>query len=449
MGAWRSALGRRGSNAETKRLVCLANSRKHGGHCVAGREWAEGTAGAWVRPVGARDDRAVSEDERRYAGKEGGEPQVQDVIEVPLLRPQPLASQPENWLLNPRRSWEKAGAIMWNDLASLVDPEAPLWTNGSSSHAGTNNRVAEDQGESVTDSLRLIHVDDLRLAVRFSEYQLRYEVNGLFSYGGDEYKLRVTDPDYEFACTFLKDPGEHFVGESYLTVSLGEPFEGYHYKLIAAIIRPTVLTVGHSSHEPAEFLRLLQTHNVTAVADVRSAPYSRYAQAFNREPLAQYLKNNGIAYVFLGAELGGRIDDPSCYDDKGRLQYREVAKKAVFEDGIERVIDGASRYRIALMCTEQDPLDCHRTLLVARALDERRVAVRHILQDGNLESYAQAVERMTTLPKVRDLPGPNQPRLDSPPHPRQMWIDECFRVQGQRVSFQDAAHESGAQFDTP
>ena len=446
---WRPFRGARGPDAKTKRLVCLANSRKHGDHCVAGREWADGSVGAWIRPVSDRDDQALSEEERSYGGGKGGEPQIGDVMEVPLLQPQPQDSQPENWLLNPGRSWEKAGAIAWNDLDKLVDPEAPLWTNGSSSHTGTNNRVPEDQGATLTDSLRLIRVDDLRLDVRFSEYTLRFEVDGVFSYGGADYKLRVTDPEYEFAYTFLHDPGEHYVGESYLTISLGEPFEGYHYKLIAAIIRPTVLTVGHSSHEPAEFLRLLQTHDVTAVADVRSAPYSRYAQPFNREPLAQYLKNHGIAYVFLGAELGGRVDDPSCYDDKGRLQYREVAKKAVFEDGIDRVIDGASRYRIALMCTEQDPLDCHRTLLVARALDERRIAVRHILQDGNLESHAQAVERMTMLPKVRDLPGPNQPRLDSPPHPRQTWIDECFRVQGQRVSYQDAAHESGAQFETP
>lgn len=154
-----------------------------------------------------------------------------------------------------------------------------------------------------------------------------------------------------------------------------------------------VLTVGHSTHSIESFIALLKQNSVTAIADVRSAPFSQYAPQFNRGALRQSLAVQGIGYVFLGRELGARSDDRSCYVD-GRVRYSLLAKTALFRSGIDRVVKGASTERIAIMCTEKDPLDCHRTLLVARTLSDESVKVDHILSDGRLESHQEAMLRL-------------------------------------------------------
>jgi uncharacterized protein (DUF488 family) len=155
----------------------------------------------------------------------------------------------------------------------------------------------------------------------------------------------------------------------------------------------TIYTIGHSTHALEHFIHLLTAHGVTAVADVRSRPYSRFNPQFNREDLQAALKDAGVAYVFLGRELGARPDDPSCYLD-GTVRYDRLAGMQFFQDGLARVVEGAHRYRIALMCAEKDPLTCHRTILVCRHLAERGVAVQHILEDGRLESHEAAVARL-------------------------------------------------------
>jgi len=151
----------------------------------------------------------------------------------------------------------------------------------------------------------------------------------------------------------------------------------------------TVYTIGHSTHTVERLIALVRQHGVTAVADVRSQPYSRLHPQFNREELCAALKAVGISYVFLGKELGGRASDPSCYAD-GQVRYDRVAKSPAFEAGIERLQRGGDSYRVALLCAEKDPLNCHRTLLVARQLSKRGVAVQHILNTGALESQDEA-----------------------------------------------------------
>lgn len=162
-----------------------------------------------------------------------------------------------------------------------------------------------------------------------------------------------------------------------------------------------IFTVGHSNHPPETFINLLLRHGIDEVADVRSAPYSRYTPHFNYEPLQQALDDIGIAYTYLGGELGGRPADRSCYDPDGRVRYDRVVDTEQFDDGIRNVIRAADERRVALLCTEKEPLECHRTLLVARALVERGVAVAHILADGGLESHGDA---MTRLVEVHKLP---------------------------------------------
>lgn len=155
----------------------------------------------------------------------------------------------------------------------------------------------------------------------------------------------------------------------------------------------TVLTIGHSTHDLLTLVRLLRQHEVTAVADVRSIPVSRYTPQFNRGSVERGLYEAGIKYVFLGKELGARTEDTSCYID-GRVQYGRLAQSPAFVSGVERLMMGAQIERIAVMCAEGEPLDCHRTVLVARVLTEHGVKVDHIHGDGRLESHAAAMERL-------------------------------------------------------
>ena len=154
-----------------------------------------------------------------------------------------------------------------------------------------------------------------------------------------------------------------------------------------------IFTIGHSNHSLEEFLALLSQHDVTAVADVRSAPYSRFCPQFNRDLLSATLEASGIRYSHLGSELGGRSDDPACYEG-GRIKYDLVARTGVFREGLSRVVRGAASYRIALMCTEKEPLDCHRTLLVAQELVAIGVDVVHILAGGELETHERTMDRL-------------------------------------------------------
>ena len=146
----------------------------------------------------------------------------------------------------------------------------------------------------------------------------------------------------------------------------------------------TVYTIGHSNHDIGAFIALLRVADVTAVADVRSVPYSRRHPQFNKHELSASLHAAGIAYVFLGDQLGARPKDRGCYRG-GQADYRLIAATEAFGEGLRRVEEGAERYRIALMCAEREPLDCHRTVLVARHLQRRGMRIVHILADGTTE----------------------------------------------------------------
>ncbi len=167
-----------------------------------------------------------------------------------------------------------------------------------------------------------------------------------------------------------------------------------------------VYTIGHSNHAPQAFLSLLRKHSIDEVIDVRSSPYSRYTPQFNHNALEMALEAVGIEYTFLGGELGGRPADRSCYDADGRVLYDRLAETESFQDGISYVTRHADEYRAALMCSEKDPLDCHRALLIAGTLLDRGVAVEHILSDGALETHTAAMDRLMDdlkLPPNGDL----------------------------------------------
>lgn len=188
-------------------------------------------------------------------------------------------------------------------------------------------------------------------------------------------------------------------------------------------------TIGHSNHSIETFISLLQRHGVTAIGDVRSNPYSRFVQQYSREPLKAALTAAGIAYVFLGKELGARSENPACYK-QGRVQYELLAKEPIFLEGIDRVNHGIKRYRIALMCAEKDPIECHRALLVARKLFETGILVNHILADGSLETHENMESRLLVVCKL-----PEGDMFRS----RKEFVSDAYSMQGERVAYQDEA----------
>lgn len=157
-----------------------------------------------------------------------------------------------------------------------------------------------------------------------------------------------------------------------------------------------VYTIGHSNHTMAVFLSLLKRHSVEEIVDVRSAPYSRVYTWFSRPVLAECLRRARIAYTFLGDKLGARPADPHCYTN-GRAEYALIARSSAFRTGIEQVQRRAAERRVALLCAEREPLDCHRSILIAPTLIRVGVRVRHILADGSVEDHHQTEERLLTL----------------------------------------------------
>jgi uncharacterized protein (DUF488 family) len=186
-----------------------------------------------------------------------------------------------------------------------------------------------------------------------------------------------------------------------------------------------VLTIGHSAYSWEHFVALLRSARVTAVADVRSSPYSRRNPHFNRDALSEELRSNGFSYVFLGKELGGRPSEPRFYCN-GVADYEKMAQTTEFSKGLDRIIEGTKKYRVALMCSERDPTDCHRCLLVGRALAQRGVRVSHILDLGKVVSHAEIEDGLLKLSgrSTDDLFAPRAERLAT-----------AYRERAQKVAF--------------
>lgn len=158
-------------------------------------------------------------------------------------------------------------------------------------------------------------------------------------------------------------------------------------------MKKVIFTLGHSTHNIEKFIDLLKMHTITAVCDVRSAPFSKYNPQYNQDNLKKILLGNKIKYVFLGKELGARSSDKSCYKN-GQVQFELLAKTEFFQKGLERIIQGAKEFNIALVCAEKDPIECHRTLLVSRELEKQGFFISHILDDGKIETQEELITRI-------------------------------------------------------
>lgn len=153
-----------------------------------------------------------------------------------------------------------------------------------------------------------------------------------------------------------------------------------------------LLTIGHSNHTAEHFQRLLAQHEVEVLVDVRSWPHSRYVEWADRSRIADVAASAGARYLFLGAELGGRPDGSEFYDSEGHVLYGRVARSGGFRSGIARLREGAEKYRVAIMCSEEDPASCHRRLLVAKVLLAEGWTIDHIRGDGSCETEEKPIE---------------------------------------------------------
>lgn len=188
---------------------------------------------------------------------------------------------------------------------------------------------------------------------------------------------------------------------------------------------PRLYTVGHSNHELPAFIDLLRRHGITAIADVRSSPYSQYNSQFNRDVLTSALKASQIEYIFVGDQLGARRSEPECYEE-GRVSFALAAKTPSFQAGLVRLKEGLSKYRVAIMCAEKDPLVCHRMMLVCRSLRGQGISILHILEDDLLESNEAAEDRLLRVVRLDE---------GSLFETREQLLDRAYDIQGKRIAY--------------
>lgn len=228
----------------TKRIICLANSRKRGEHCVAGIEIIDGgqRLGEWIRPVGSGYEQALLTIEQMYA--DGSSAQVLDVIDVHLSRHQPDGCQIENWLVDSTQRWVKSHEVDKQRLVGAMQPPATLFQNGSHTGAGLNDQIlTEEADRNGSGSLLLVHVP--QVAIHVFDHWGKRKCQARFDYNGASYWITVTDPVIE-AEFMPQGEAVHNLGPCMLSVSLSAPFvktlgdgRSYRFKLIAAIIRLT------------------------------------------------------------------------------------------------------------------------------------------------------------------------------------------------------------------
>jgi uncharacterized protein (DUF488 family) len=196
-----------------------------------------------------------------------------------------------------------------------------------------------------------------------------------------------------------------------------------------------ILTIGHSNHPMDKFITLLKQHTVGQVVDVRSEPYSRYSSHFNKAELEHHLMVEDIRYVFLGTELGARPHS-SRYYDGNKVNFDKLVKGEEFQRGIRCLLEHISNERIALMCAEKDPLDCHRMIILSRYLKNHQVNIGHIHEDGTVEEHHQAELRLVRYLKI-------EPTLFEPDMTEEKLIERAYQKQQDNISFSiEATHKT-------
>lgn len=201
-----------------------------------------------------------------------------------------------------------------------------------------------------------------------------------------------------------------------------------------------IYTVGHSNYEIDNFIKVISSYGIDFIVDVRSSPYSKYCPQFNRENIKDSLKNIGIQYLFLGKELGARPNDSSCYYG-GRVQFDLLRKTELFKQGIARLKDAESKVcLLAIMCSEKNPIDCHRTVLISRVLKEEGIDVKHIISDTEVIDQSQIEEQLQKKFKL-------EPLLFDSENAAQERVAEAYEKQEEHITYkQNVETKIGSEY---
>lgn len=196
--------------------------------------------------------------------------------------------------------------------------------------------------------------------------------------------------------------------------------------------KPVIYTVGHSTHQIDYFLDLLKAYSINCLIDVRSLAASSYNPQYNKEPLSNFLKNNGITYLHFAEEFGARHTDPDLLDEEGKVDFEKVRKSWLFKNGVERLWLGLDKgLTAALMCSEGEPFDCHRFSMIAIALEKDGFEVKHILKDKTLKSNAE-LEKQLLRKYDKKIPKPDifQPNISADDQ-----LTAAYKLRNKEIAF--------------
>ncbi len=208
--------------------------------------------------------------------------------------------------------------------------------------------------------------------------------------------------------------------------------------------RQVIYTIGHSTHPLDFFLELLQTYKVNCIVDVRSVAASAYNPQYNKEPLSNFLKNNGVTYMHFAEEFGARHGDPGLLDDEGKVDFEKVRKSWNFQNGVERLWQGINEgFTIALMCSEGEPFDCHRFSMISIALEKDGFNVQHILKDKTIKSNAQ-LENQLLKKYDKKIPKPD---MFEPNVTLDDQLKVAYRLRNKEIAFSPYAKEPEEKYD--
>lgn len=193
-----------------------------------------------------------------------------------------------------------------------------------------------------------------------------------------------------------------------------------------------IYTIGHSVNTFEKFLKLLRKHKVNCIIDVRSTPFSKYAPQYNKENIKALLNKHGIYYIFMGEEFGARRKESELYNEDGLVDFEKVGKSALFENGVQRVNDGIEKgYNISFMCTEKDPISCHRCILVGREFHKIGYNVCNIMPNGDIQTQDNIEQRLLDM-YYRDR---NQISLFSNASSEEELINKAYKLQNKEVGY--------------
>ncbi len=194
--------------------------------------------------------------------------------------------------------------------------------------------------------------------------------------------------------------------------------------------RKSLFTIGHSNLDWQSFVEALRQFQVGLLIDVRSRPQSYRFPHFSQTEFEQSLRESGIRYLFLGEELGGRPEDPEAYGLDGRVNYRVRRKSFGFQAGIRRVLSELEQNTLALMCAEEDPLTCHRFLMICPEVVALGVEPQHIRKGGILEKQREAEDRLLEAHHFADVTSDSLFPAD-----RAAALEDAYTAQAEKCAF--------------